>query len=215
MHSSVLHNAKYVKFADKNTVEVITMEETDRAVREKSRLIRTYKGKDPYGEAVDYLVELPGMTLEDVQTISRGNSPALEYIRGDKIPYHTIVDPHTLKEMEGFYGKKSAQQIIEIVAKHVKALKKQYGPGVPRKDWRQLIRREAEIDKLLVKEDIAGAMKAYRAAARLFKQPPELVRERLESAYEVIVDDAQELSARLDKEGKKADAAKIRKIVVK
>ena len=215
MHSSVLHNAKYVKFAEENTVEVVTMEESDRAIREKSRLIRTYKGKDIHGEETDYLVELPGMTLEDVQTISSANSPALEYIQGDKIPYHAIVDPHTLKEMEGFYGKKSAQQIIEIVGRHVKALKKQYGPGVPRKEWRRLIAREAEIDKLLVKEDIAGAMKAYRAAARLFKQPPELIRERLESAHEVIVDDAQELAARLDKEGKKAAAANIRKLVAK
>ncbi|MCZ6786876.1 MAG: hypothetical protein O7E54_06890 [Planctomycetota bacterium] len=215
MHSSVLHNARYVKFAEKNTVEVITMEETDRAIREKSRIIRTYKGKDIHGEDVDYLVELPGMTLEDVRTISSGNSPALDYIQGNKIPYHAIVDPHTLREMEGFYGKKSAQQIIEIVGRHVRALKKQYGPGVPRKLWRQLVRLEAEIDNLLVKEDIAGAMKAYRTAARLFKQPPELIGERLESAYEVIADDAQVVAARLDEEGKKADAAKIRKLVAK
>ncbi len=174
MHSSVLHNAKYVKFAEENTVEVVTMEESDRAIREKSRLIRTYKGKDIHGEETDYLVELPGMTLDDVQTISSANSPALEYIQGDKIPYHAIVDPHTLKEMEGFYGKKSAQQIIEIVGRHVKALKKQYGPGVPRKDWRRLIEREAEIDKLLVKEDISTRKKRPAIPARPSSPRPPL-----------------------------------------
>jgi hypothetical protein len=114
MHRSVLKNPEYGKFATRHTVEVITMEELDIAVAKESRNVRTYKGKDPWGEEQDYLVEFPGLTLDDLRDLS--NSDALNYMQGNRIPYTAIVDPHNLAEMEGLRGVKKGIErgLVEI-----------------------------------------------------------------------------------------------------
>ena len=57
MHRSVLQSKVYIKYANAHTVEVISMEEMDRALAEKSRHARTYKASDAYGDDVQLLME--------------------------------------------------------------------------------------------------------------------------------------------------------------
>ena len=62
MHRSVMQNKKYIKFADKNTVEVIAIGGATAAVKSGHKKAGTYKAKNAAGEEVEYLLEFPGMT---------------------------------------------------------------------------------------------------------------------------------------------------------
>ena len=78
MHRSVLESGPYAKFAAENTVEMLVTEEMDRALKDKNPLIKTYKDKDPYGDPVEYLEEFPGVTIEQLRSLS--NSKAIQFI---------------------------------------------------------------------------------------------------------------------------------------
>ena len=60
----MLQNREYWRFANENAVDVLAMEEMDRAEREKSPLVATYKAKDEYGDEQEYLAEFAGLTVE-------------------------------------------------------------------------------------------------------------------------------------------------------
>ncbi|MHC4931229.1 MAG: hypothetical protein ACYTGV_03455 [Planctomycetota bacterium] len=188
MHRSVLKNPEYGKFATRHTVEVITMEELDIAVAKESRNVRTYKGKDPWGEEQDYLVEFPGLTLDDLRDLS--NSDALNYMQGNRIPYTAIVDPHNLAEMEGLRGVKTVKDLTEAITRHRKALLVQYGKGIERKLWKGIERGLVEIDTHLGKGEIAEAMKLYRRMEAEVTRTPEVLKRKVRLALEVILDDA-------------------------
>ncbi|MHC4223984.1 MAG: hypothetical protein ACYSUN_08340 [Planctomycetota bacterium] len=188
MHRSVLKNPAYGKFAAQHTVEVITMEELDIAVAKESRNISTYKEKDPWGEEQHYLIEFPGLTLDDLRDLS--NSDALNYMQGNRIPYTAIVDPHNLAELEGLRGVKTAKELMEAITRHRKALLLQYGKGIERKVWKGIENRLVQIDIHLGKGEISEAMQLFRKMESESARKPEVLKKKVRLALEVILDDA-------------------------
>ena len=205
MHRSVLQNKVYGKYARKCTVEVLTMEELDRAVAEESRHIRTYRDVDAYGDDVERLVEFPGLTIDQLEGLS--NSDALNYMQGNRIPYTAIVDPHTGREMEGLRGVRQAKDLIAVIEKHRKALEAAHGKGLDRKLWRTLAEGLVQIDVQLGAGEIVKALAVHRELSRTAVRQPEVVQRRLRHAQQVILDDA---SKRLDALEKKPDATEVR-----
>jgi len=184
MHRAVLQNRTYIRFAAKNTVEVISMEELDRAVERKEH-VATYTVKTPYGDEVEQLVEFPGLTIDQLRDLSNG--PAIRYMEGGRIPYTAIVDPHDLKELEGIRGTRTARELVAAVKRHAKALETRYGPGVDRKLWNLVSEGGIAVDVHLGKDDIVQAMAVYRhLGARTVRQPDSLQR-RVEAIRDTIV----------------------------
>ena len=146
MHRSVLQNKKYLRFSAKNAVEVISMEEIERAERERPKTIATYKAKDPYGDEVEYLVEFAGLTLENLKDLSNTQA-ILEFMEGGKIPYTAIVDPHSGKAMQAIKGEPTVSSLTKEIKKARAALEKQHGKGVPRDQWNKLRAAETECDR--------------------------------------------------------------------
>jgi hypothetical protein len=205
MHRSVLENKIYGKYARDNTVEVISMEELDKAVAEESRHIRTYQDQDQYGDDVARLVEFPGLTIDQLEGLS--NSDALNYMQGNRIPYTAIVDPHTLKEMEGLRGVRQAKELIEVIERHRKALEAAHGKGLDRKLWRKLTEGIVQIDVQLGAGEIVKALAVHRELSRMAVRQPEVVQRRLRHAQQVILDDA---GKRLEELEKKPDVGEAR-----
>ncbi len=188
MHRSVLTNKGYMKFAAVNTVEVLTMEETDVAIQKESRHIRTFTVRDPYGDEEQQLVEFPGLTLEALQSLN--NSPAMNYMQGNRIPYTAVVNPHTLEEMEGIRGTKNGKQLADAIKPHVKELKLKYGPGIARALWDTVSEGQVQIDIALAKGKIPEALGVWRHLAKETVRKPEALKERVESSLELILEDA-------------------------
>ena len=207
MHRAVLHDKSYIKFASEHAVEVITMEEISRAVAEGPHMVRTYKTEDAYGDEVEYLSEFPGVTLEQLITISSDHAPAIEYMEGGRIPYHAILDPHEMTVLESLQGKRGPKEMMKIISRHEKTLKEKYGPGISRRLWREVGKAEIASDGRLAERDVAGAMKLYRATSKLAPKPPERVRIRLEAIEETILEDANkqlnEAAALMSRDSKK------------
>ena len=55
MHSSVLQNKKYMKFADASTVEVICVSRLDEAIKKKDAKAGTYDGMEDGGKEVIHI----------------------------------------------------------------------------------------------------------------------------------------------------------------
>jgi hypothetical protein len=204
----VLENKAYAAFAAQSTVEVLVTEEYDRALRDKNPLIRTYKAIDPYGDPVEYLHEFPGVTIEQLKSLSE-NQAILKFISpAGKIPFTAIVNPHTGDQMEGFVGVKTAKQFIAVVKKHVDALKKEHGPGVSRKVWNAVGETEVAVDVMLGDERIADALAALAKLDSSTARQPKSVRNRVEAIRETILEDAEK---RLDVLAQKKNDSKARK----
>lgn len=185
----MLESSVYADFAEKHSVEFLVTEELDRALRDKNRLVRTYKATDPYGDPVEYLVEFPGVTIEQLQQLS--NSKAVRYIStSGKIPYTSIVDPHTGKELEGVVGVRSVKEFIALISKHKKMLEQRYGKGVPRKVWNGVVESEIQVDMLLAQNKIFDAMGVYNYMARQAVRQPPIIRNRVSAALDSILEDA-------------------------
>lgn len=184
----MLQGGVYIKYAAEHTVEVVCMEEIDRALGEENRLIRTFKVTDAYGDDVHQLVELPGLTVDDLKLLS--DSKARDYVKGNRMPYTTVVDPHTLKEMDEFQGAYTAKDLIARVQKQYDRLKANHGEGLSRKTWRNAVRSQVEIDLLLGEGKLDKAMSVYRQLARETMGAPAPLPGRVEASLEVILDDA-------------------------
>jgi len=206
MHRSVLQNKGYIRFASENTVEVISMEELDRAVEEE-KYLETYTVKDPYGDEVQYLVRFPGLTVEQLRALSNG--PALEYMEGGKIPYTAIVDPHTEKQMEGVRGQIAGGDLMDLVKKHRKALDAKYGKGIDRGLWNRIAEGAVQADLKLGDGRIAEAMGLWQHLAALTVRQPEVLQRKVEAVRETVLKTA---AARLDAlEAEGAGKASVRK----
>ena len=193
----MLESAVYAKFAAKNTVEFLVTEEMDRALKDKNPLIRTYRATDPYGDPVEYLVEFPGVTIEQLRRVS--NSKAVQFISSAKrIPYSAVVDPHTGKQMEGFVGVRTPKEFIAIVRRHAKALKAKYGDGVERKVWNDLDKGGISVDLLLGSGRIADALGVYEVLARSAARHPKVIRNRVSAIHDTILADAEKRLGKID-----------------
>jgi hypothetical protein len=191
----VLQNAQYYKFANENAVDVLAMEEMDRAEQEKNPLAETVRAKDEYGDEQEYLVEFAGLTREQLRELST-SSGALQYLHGTRIPFTAIVDPHTGEEMFAWTGVKTAKEYVAIIAEQGKALVAKHGKGVDRALWNELRRGEVKLDRLLGDGKVAEACRVFAKLAARAERPPEAVETRLEA-----------MRAMLEREAKKALAA--------
>ena len=205
MHRSVLQHKGYIDLARRDTVEVSSMEELDRAV-EAGEYLETYTVKDAYGDEVKHLVRFPGLTVDQLRDLSNG--PAIEFMEGGRIPYTAIVDPHSGDQMEGVRGVVSAVDLMALVRKHGKALETKYGKGIERDLWDRVADGAVQADLNLGEGRIAEAMGVWRRLAELTVRQPEVLQRKVEAVKEVVLASAAE---RLDALEKEADAAKVRK----
>lgn len=204
MHAAVMENKKYIKFAERYTVEVACVSRLQEGVKKEDRKAATYEAKGPDGQVANYLVHWPGMTVEAMAAISR--SPAGRYNNTGKVPYTCIVDPHTLKELKHWKGGTSAKSIMEEVKTAHKALEKAHGRGVSRKDLARFEDVERELPALVERGDYARAIKALEKAAG--SKPPAALAERVAASRERVVDAARQALDAIRAEADPAAAAK-------
>ena len=188
MHRSVLQNKGYLKFSKANAVEVVSMEELGRALKEKAATVKTYKTKDAYDDEVEYLVEFPGLTLDDLKRLS-DTEEILAFMEGGKIPYTAIVNPHTGKAMHAMKGKPTVKSLTKAIKAARKQLEKEHGKGVDRKLWRELGRVEVEFDKALAAKDLKKADALVAGISKKFKRPQPAVQTRLTAMAEALKDE--------------------------
>lgn len=186
MHSAVLQNKDYIKFSEKNTVEVICEGSLKESYDAKEKGSETYKGKRD-GQEIDLMVEWPSLTIDEM--VALDTSEAGQYNKTGKIPYTCIVDPYTKKEVTQLPGASSASKIQEAVLAAKKELEKAHGKGVTRKQLDDV--KQAEIDSA----DLAGKGEYAKALAALAKvgvaqDAPQLLTERMDKARRVVIDGA-------------------------
>lgn len=203
MHQGVLQNKSYIRFAEKNTVEVICMQDLDRALADNNPQIKTYQARDRYGDDVAYLLKFPGLTVDDIRNLA--NSDALEYMEGRLMPATVVVNPHTLEKMGGIMrGMNRTPQFVAAIEPHVKELKTRYGPGIDRKLWDDVSEGQVVIDRMLGDGKIVEAMGVYRTLGRGVVRQPDALKRRVEASLEVILDDAKKRLDELEGSGRKA-----------
>lgn len=160
MHGSVLQNEKYIEFTNDNSVEVIALQRLDEGIQKNDPKAATYDAKDENGNPVKYLVEYPGMTVEQMNACN--NSPAGQYNDTGSIPYTVIVDPHTLKKMTGLSGGQSAKGLIEKIEVAKKQLNDEHGPSVKRSVLRKVEQGVKDVNGALEKSGPAKALELFR-----------------------------------------------------
>ena len=207
MHDSVMCNKEFVKFAEENTVEVISLDRLEEGVEKKDRRAETYDVKVD-GEKVSYLVEFPGLTVEDMKALHA--SHAATYNQTGKIPYTCLVDPYTLEELEHWSGATSASTIEDSITTHRKAMEKEHGKVPSRKEWRLLASAEDDAKAKAAKNDFSKALEALAKASQKSDKWPEEWKSKLAASKEEVVAAAK---AALDaiESAKDADAPKAKK----
>jgi predicted nucleic acid-binding Zn-ribbon protein len=170
MHSAVLQNKGYIKFAAKNTVEVIVVGSIERAVEEKHRNAETYEAVVG-GKKKQFFVKWPGIDLEAMQKLNR--SKARSYA-GRGVPHTSIVDPFTLTKVAEHTGSTSSKNLEDMVEKALKALLKEHGkPKIDRGDLEDVREAVADADEALAKEDVKKALRALDRMDKKAKKWPE------------------------------------------
>ena len=194
MHSSVLQNKKYIQFAEENTVEVITLSSLQRGIDAGDRRAATYEAKDEQGNEVEYLVEFPNLTVEQMLALSK--SKARQYNQTGKIPYTSLVDPHTLEEVQGWSGGQSSKTIMEVVKEYRRTLTREHGKAVSRKTWNAVTRDgRGDVAEALQDDDFASALRTVDKLAKKYDDEPDALRAKVD---ELKVMTLQAASARLD-----------------
>ncbi len=155
MHSAVMQNKGYIKFANKNTVEVLSIGGVRAAMDKKAAKAGTYKKK---GDDKEYMVEWPNLTIDDIEALQ--SSPAGRYNTTGPIPYTSIINPHTLKEFGKGYRSKGA--IEDAVTGFRKTLVKEHGKGVARKTIKKIDGAKANAEALVAKGDFAKALSTLK-----------------------------------------------------
>jgi hypothetical protein len=152
----VLQNKKYIAFAEENTVEVLNLQDLDKGIQKQDKRAATYKAKGADGQEMEFLLEWPGLTVEDVEKI-RGTK-ANSYNHSGGIPYTSVIDPYTLEEMDKIAGKYSVGEITDLVAAKKKEIEKAHGKGVSRKTLTKVKEADAQIREDLAAGNLAKAL---------------------------------------------------------
>jgi len=167
VHRSVLTNKKYIKFADDNTVEMLSMGGLERGRKAGDKRAETFRGKD----GKEYLVGWPNLTPEEFE---RSQAPR-KYKDGNGIPETAIVNPHTLEKMDSWKGSYAAGKLVDAATTAKKALVKQYGKGIKRKDLRKVNKEAAKTRATLEKGTLLKALGSAQALwKKLAKKPKAL-----------------------------------------
>ncbi|MBK6940524.1 MAG: hypothetical protein IPH13_10035 [Planctomycetes bacterium] len=183
MHSAVMQNEKYIKFADKNSVEVIALGSLDKGIEAKDHRADTYEATVD-GKKVELLVEFPNLTAEEVFALN--SSKAGSYNNTGKIPYTSIVDPWTLEELQKWSGGIGSGTIQDAVLEARKKLTKEHGAGIERKALRDVQDAGNAARELAGKGDFAKAIEALKKVESLANDQ-QLLQERIEKARTDVV----------------------------
>lgn len=189
MHSSVLQNEKYIQFANDNTVEVICEERLDEGRQKKDPKADEYDGKDADGKPVKLMKEWPNLTYDEM--IALAGSPGGQYNHTGKIPYTSIVDPYTLKEMKGLSGGQSAKGLMEEILAAKAQLNTEHGPSMKRSVLTKFEASAKTVDDLLAKSGAAKALPEFRKLEASLAKEPESLKTKAKALEEKILDAAK------------------------
>lgn len=207
MHGSVLQNEKYIKFSEENTVEVLALGRLDDGISKNDPKAEKYKGKDENGQDVELMVAWPNLTAEQISALN--GSKAGTYNNTGRIPYTSIVNPHTLEEITNFKGGTGAGSIMEAVTEAKKALVKEHGPSLSRKDLGIVKEADAIIRKSLEKGDVVKALSDYSALSKKFERAGPALKEKIAAIEAPVLAAAGTQLDELEAGDLKANAAKI------
>lgn len=189
----MLQNDKYIAFAAENSVDVVTEQDLDKGIAKNDARASTFDAKDENGNPVKYLKSWPNLTVEELTAFSTSQANTYNHTRG--IPYVSIVDPFTLKEMKGMPKGGSSKGIQEAALEARAQLNKEHGPSMKRstlKKFKASVKSiEDEIDK--------GAAKALTDLNKLkdsIAKEPESLKTEAGKLEEKVLDAAK---ADLDK----------------
>lgn len=218
MHSAVLQNKKYIKFAQKNTVEVVSLSSLERGVEEGKERAATYKSKDSAGNEAEYLVEFPGLTVAEMLALAK--SKARSYNDTGAIPHTAFVDPFTLEKISGIRGGVSAQAVIEHAEDARKQIWQQQGkPSFTRKELGQIDGAESAVKSSLARGKLGSALTALARIRKKAAKWPDEAKARIASISEVAVRHAEKvleqieaLAAQKPKQAKAKLAGLVRKL---
>ena len=207
MHSALMCNKKYIDFANDNTVEVISLDRLQEGIDKKDRKAETYEAKVD-GQTVKYMVEFPGLTIEDMLALA--SSKAASYNKTGKIPYTCVVDPWTLDELKSWNGGQGAGTIQEAVLEAKKAMEKEHGKGIARKDLTLVRDAAREADAKAAKGDFAAALDRLAKLDAKAEKWADGLKEKLATAKSNVVAAAEKALAAIE-EKKATDAAAAKK----
>lgn len=216
MHSAVLQNKGYIDFHEDNTVEVLAMGRLDEAIKKGEKRAATYTAKDADGNEVEYMVEWPGLTKEDIFALR--SSKAGTYNDTGGIPFTAIVNPHTLEKMVGMPGGQSSKTVMEKVEEAKDKLEEAYGESLKRSDIEKLNEDLKKVQEKLEKYGGAKALaelaKAEKKAAKKGDRLVALatpVREKVMETITKEVDAAEEMISDGDLKGAKKALSPLRR----
>jgi len=190
MHSGVMKNKDYIEYAEAHTVEVIALSRLQEGIEQKDKRSETYEEK-ANGQVRNCLVEFPGLTVEEM--VALASSKASSYNNTGGIPYTCIVNPHSLEEMANFPGGgHSAGKLIEELDKQAKAIEKEHGKGMSRKDFRKFLESEGKALAEAADGEFAKALSILDGALKKSADWPEALQARGREAREKVVAQAGE-----------------------
>jgi hypothetical protein len=190
MHGSVLQKDDYIDFAYENTVEVMALGRLDEGIEKGDRKAATYEGVDEEGKPVQYLVEWPNLTVADI-TAMRG-SKAGSYNQTGKIPYTSIVNPHTEEEMKALPGGQSAGQLMEAVEEMKAQLEKEHGASLSRKDVDAVKSLKVECAELIEKKGVGKALELVNKDAKKLNKKGARIEEMVTAYKAELIEKAGE-----------------------
>lgn len=195
MHSAVMQNKKYLEFAKQNTVEVLALQRLAEGVQKKDPRAVAYKVKGANGEEQLLMLNWPNLTLEEIEDLSR--SKAGSFNKTGKIPYTSVVDPWTEKEIKGYNGG-SAKGIQEDVETALVALRKDHGKGVARKDLARVNEATAKAQAFATAGDFAKAIEALNKLDTQTKGAAELLTTKISDARAAVISAAEAALAAIE-----------------
>jgi len=187
MHKSVMCDPAYIEFSFENTVEVLSLDRLQEGVTKKEARAATYDAKEG-GKPVKYLIEFPGLTVDDVQSLR--NSKASSYNKSGGLPYTALIDPFTEEEMKSWKGGGiPTTEIVDAVKAARETLTKAHGKGKPRPELKVLGEAEKSGADRVKAGDFCGALDAFAAATKKAEKDgwPAHLRDRITKGREAAV----------------------------
>ena len=210
MHASLMCDKEYIEFSYENAVEVLALDRLQEGVDKKEEHAATYDAKEG-GKPVKYLVEFPGLTVEDVLALR--SSKASSYNHTGGLPYTAIIDPFTEEEVKNWKGGGIATtEIIDGVKAARATMQKAHGKGKPRAELKLMTDAETTGADKLKAGDFAGAIDAYAAATKKADKDawPKHLRDRIAKGKDAAITAATEALDKIEAD-KATDAVKAKK----
>ncbi len=205
MHSAVLQNKQYLAFAAENTVEVLALQRLPEGIQKKDPRAAAYKAKGADGKEELQMLSWPGLTLADIEGMN--SSKAGSFNKSGKIPYISIVDPWTEKELKGGNGG-SSKGIQTDVDEFTKVLVKEHGKGVTRKDLNKVKDAAAKSATLASQREFTKALEALVKATPAAKETPAVLTEKIAEAKKAVLDAAETILNEIESANDKVKAKK-------